>query len=140
MTLGNTKSVDILMTDPRTGRMFKIEVKTHYRNTPTHSKLFGHTLGWIMSQKHEEIIDPTLFYVFVNIANDTGLFRYFIVPSGVVARYVKEQHEYWLKTGEAQKTVIDTSMRKFRVGIDNEGYSIQTPLARDYENMWSLLE
>lgn len=138
MTLGNTKSVDILLTDPNTGKMFKIEVKTHYRNTPTHSKLFGHTLGWIMSQKHETIIDPNLFYVFVNITNDTGVFRYFVVPSEKVAIYVKEQHELWLNTG-AKQLNGETLMRKFRIGLEDTGYEIYTPLAKDYENMWNIL-
>lgn len=137
MTLGNTKSVDILLTNPRTGNMHKIEVKTHYRNTPTHSKLFGHTLGWIMSEKHETITDPNLYYIFVNITedNNTDVFRYFIVPSILVANHVREQHEYWIKNGE-NKVNGDTLMRKFRIGLDESGYAISTPLAKDYENKW----
>ena len=138
MTLGNTKSVDILLADPRTGKMFKIEVKTHYRNSPEHSALFGHNLGWVMSQKHEGIIDPNLYYVFVNIRNDTGLFRFFIIPSNIVAKYVKEQHEYWLSSLE-NPMASDTIMRKFRIGLDDNGYDIETPLAKDFENAWNLL-
>ena len=30
MTLGHTKGVDILVADPRSGRMRKLEVKTNY--------------------------------------------------------------------------------------------------------------
>lgn len=135
MTLGNTKSIDILVADPRTDQMFKIEVKTHYRNASTHSELFGHTLGWVMSEKHESIKDPNLFYVFVNIANETGDFRYFIVPSSIVSNYVREQHEYWLKSRENENNE-PTPIRRFRLGLDDQGYAISTPLAKDYENNW----
>ncbi len=134
MTLGNTKSVDILVSDPQQNRLFKIEVKTHYRVTPTQSKLFGHHLGWMMSQKHENIIDPNLYYVFVNIGNDSRIFRFFIVPSVIVANYVKEQHIYWLSHKLSEES--DSSIRSFRIGLDDGVYAIQTPLAKDFENKW----
>ncbi len=139
MTLGNTKSVDILLTNPSTGNMFKIEVKTHYRNNSTQSKTFGHTLSWMMSQKHEEIKDPNLFYVFVNIGHNSNLMRYFIVPSEIVARHVKESHEYWLRTGE-ERDVKDSLMRNFRIGLDNTEYPVFMPLATDYENKWEYFQ
>jgi hypothetical protein len=57
LTLGNTKSVDIIASDPSTGKMFKLEVKTSYDSKPTISKLYGqgHTLNWVMAEKHETI-------------------------------------------------------------------------------------
>jgi len=69
LTLGNTKSVDVIASDPSTGKMFKLEVKTSYDSKPTISKLFGQgrTLNWIMSEKHETISEPNLYYCFVNI-------------------------------------------------------------------------
>jgi len=134
MTLGRTKSVDILASDPTHNRMFKIEVKTHYRNTPTKSALFGHALEWVMSKKHEDIIDPNLYYCFVNIEKEKHNFRFFIVPSGIVARYVKEQHEYWISTRQYEPQ--ETIMRRFRLGLDTDGYSIPTPIAYEYENKW----
>src|SRR6266568_903518 len=81
LTLGNTKSVDIIASDPSTGKMFKLEVKTTYGAKPTISKLFGHTLNWVMGDKHETITDPNLFYCFVNIEKEANSFRFFIVPS-----------------------------------------------------------
>jgi len=139
MTLGNTKSVDILLTNPVTGNMFKIEVKTHYRNNSTQSKTFGHTLSWMMSEKHEEIKDPSLYYVFVNITHDTNTMRYFVVPSEIVARHVKESHEYWMKIGE-ERGVRDSLMRKFRIGLDETDYPVFMPLAKDFENNWNQLK
>jgi hypothetical protein len=135
LTLGNTKSVDILVADPKTGRMFKIEVKTHYRNTSTHSDMFGHTLGWVMSEKHEEIKDPDLYYIFVSIVGDNHSFRFFIVPSAIVANYVKEQHAYWLKSRPNEENKY-TNIRKFRIGLDESTYTVPTALSKDYENCW----
>ncbi len=78
LTLGRTKSVDILDSDPKTGKMYQLEVKTNYTNTrrkPVASKIFGKYISdWIMSKKHEDIISPTLFYCFVNISKDTSHF------------------------------------------------------------------
>lgn len=135
MTLGNTKSVDILVADPLTGKMFKIEVKTHYNQRPSHSTLFGHTLDWIMSEKHESIIASNLFYIFVSIAKETNSFRFFIVPCEVVAKYVKEQHKYWLAT-KTNEVRGDNKVRRFRIGLDEQEYAIPTPLAMNYENRW----
>ncbi len=138
LTLGNTKSVDILVADPLTGKMFKIEVKTHYSNTPSRSKLFGYTLDWIMSEKSESIIVSNLFYIFVSIAREANSFRFFIVPSGVVAKYVKEAHKFWkeTRTKEGKKLSEDNKVRVFRIGLDEQRYRIDTPLAKDYENRW----
>lgn len=137
MTLGHTKGVDILASDPKTGRMFKVEVKTSFAGQPAHSKLFGHTLSWMMSDKHEEISDPNLFYCFVNIERQTSVFRFFIVPSDVVAKYVKAQHKYWLDQSPGQTSKdLEIPMRQFRIGVDDAEYQIPTPLAKDYENKW----
>lgn len=138
MTLGRTKSVDILVSDPNNSKMFKIEVKTHYRDTSTHSELFGHVLEWVMTDKNEQISDPYLFYVFVNIANTSGYFRYFIVPSAIVANYVKIQHEYWLKSRIYEDEKLN-KLRKFRIGLDKDGYPIETPLADTFENKWEFV-
>lgn len=132
MTLGNTKSVDILVADPETGRMFKIEVKTHYRDNAYKSRMFGNTFDWMMSEKHETIVDPNLFYIFVNISSEQ-VFRFFVVPSSIVASYVREQHQYWLSTKTEES---DTNLRRFRIGLENDGYPIDTPLAVDYESKW----
>jgi hypothetical protein len=137
MTLGHTKGVDILSSDPENGNMFKVEVKTSYGAKPSKSKLFGNTLSWVMTNKHETISDPKLFYCFVNIETETNIFRFFIVPSDLVAQYVKNQHKYWLSHREhnSQKG-IDTSIRQFRIGLDDVEHQLHTPLAIHYENRW----
>jgi hypothetical protein len=133
LTLGNTKSVDILASEPETGRMFRLEVKTRYNNKPSKSKLFGNGFTWVMGEKHETINNPNLFYCFVNIEKDANTFTFFIVPSHVVAKYVRESHQFWLDQTDGK----DSSVRQFRLGIAKEDYLIDTPLAKKYENKWS---
>ena len=140
LTLGNTKNVDILVSDPGSGSMYRLEVKTTGYRSATgsagkRSSLFGYNFEWMMSKKHEDVIDPSLFYCFVNIAGEEGTsFRFFIVPSRVVAKYVKAQHQLWLDQDPNHK---DTSMRVFRLALEKVGYPLPTPSAERYENNWS---
>lgn len=142
MTLGHTKSVDILVSDPKTNKLYQLEVKTNYINDkkkPSVSKIHGKAVcDWIMSKKHEDVDVPTLFYCFVNISKNTNLFKFYIVPSKVVARYIKEEHQLWIdeKKKEAKKVKYDTDMRLFRMGIKDEKYLIKTPTVEEYENNW----
>jgi len=142
MTLGHTKGVDILVSDPKTGRLYQLEVKTNLRGSrskPSESKIFGKFVSdWMMNRKHEDIDVPTLFYCFVNISQETGAFKFYIVPSNVVARYVREQHQLWLNEKRKEgKKVKDTAMRVFRIGLKREVYPIQTPTIEKYENNWT---
>lgn len=135
LTLGHTKGVDILISNPKTNKMFKMEVKTHYRNTPNRSGLFGHTLDWILSDKNEHIISDNLYYCFVNIEHGSHNFKFYIIPCLVVANYVKESHQFWLK----QTNGIDSSIRRSRLGLSEDKYNIDTLLAKAYEGKWELL-
>lgn len=92
VTLGNTKSVDILASHPETGRLVRIEVKTTLGARPEVSRLFGRNMYWVMSKKNEAIADDDLFYCFVAIASETNHFRFYIVPSQEVVRDVCDQH------------------------------------------------
>ena len=120
--------------------MFKLEVKTTYKGShslPSNSKLFGYSeSAWMMKEGHENIKDKNLFYCFVNIHKDTNLFSFYIVPSKVVAKYVKDEHTLWIKTDSESKRK-DGSMRMFRFGKKGEKYRIKTPLPEDYKNNWN---
>ena len=137
MTLGHTKGVDILVSDPKTKRMYQLEVKAGIKNIhskPRTSKVFGkYVADWIMHSKHERIHSPTLFYCFVSIHKRTNAFRFFIVPSRLVARHVKAQHRYWLN---ANPKVRDSDMRLVRIGLPGEKYPVSTPTTQ-YEDNWS---
>jgi hypothetical protein len=145
MTLGRTKSVDILVADPDSGRMFKLEVKTKLRDSKkefSESKIFGRVVGdWLMSQKHETIDDPSLFYCFVIIwkprKKETKKSRFFIVPNNVVARYVRNQHRLWLaQKKKPSSKAKETKLREFRIGLKGYKYAVETPLDERYEDNW----
>ena len=136
MTLGRTKNVDILVSNPSTNQLYQLEVKTNLdsRKRPSISKLFGRYLSdWIMDKKHESISRPELWYCFVTIGLETKIARYFILPSSVVSEYVRDQHRLWLKM---KPKVKDTSMRLFRIGFKEEDYRIFTPTVEQYEDNW----
>jgi hypothetical protein len=134
MTLGNTKAVDILAAHPTDGRVLKIEVKTAFGNKPARSKLFGYHLGWVVSEKNERIEEPHLFYCFVSIDRSSYQCRFFIIHSSLVACYVRDQHQYWLRDPEQHH--VDNPIRVFRIGLDEERYPVHTPLAKTHENCW----
>ena len=87
-----------------------------------------------MNEKHEKLRFEHLFYCFVNIGRDTKHFRFFVVPSIIVATYVKAQHKLWLDADP--KHSRNNAMRTFRIGLKNEEYPIPTPIAEKYEDNW----
>ena len=136
MTLGRTKNVDILVSNPTTNQLYQLEVKTNLdsRKRPPISKLFGRFLSdWIMNKKHESISRVNLWYCFVTIDFESKSARYFIVPSAIVAEYVYAAHRLWLDETPKGK---DTPMRLFRIGFQEEKYRIPTATVEKYEDNW----
>jgi hypothetical protein len=139
LTLGNTKGVDILVSSSK-GRLARLEVKTNFGkgNSGGSRDLFGNYLfSWMMSVKNEELFDKDLFYCFVNIGTDKRTVRCFVVPSKIVADYVKAQHKLWLDGKETRSRT--TTMRTFRIGSKGNKYKVATPLIENHEDKWSLL-
>jgi hypothetical protein len=130
LTLSTTKGVDILVTNQELERLYKVEVKTTHR-PPHHERLFGDKkfYSWPMGEKHETITDKNLFYCFVFLQDPGILPKFFIMPAKKVARYVKWQHQYWLKTRESK--VNETAMRMFRIAIEDPD---------GYENNWDVFK
>jgi hypothetical protein len=123
LTLGHTKGIDIIVTNQDINQLFKVEVKTTI-NPPRREKLFhknNQSYHWPMSEKHETLKDNKLIYCFVYIENVTELPKFFLVPSKEVARYVKWEHNHWLKSRKNE--VQSTTMRNFRIEVnDPKGY------------------
>jgi len=122
LTLGNTKGVDILVTNQEINRLYKVEVKTTSKRL-RHERLFGDSLFyiWAMSAKHEQVRDENLVYCFVALGDADQKPEFFLVSSEDVADYVKKQHRHWLDT--RQRPVKDTTMRNFRIEEnDPQGY------------------
>ena len=122
LTLGNTKGVDILVTNQDIDKLFKVEVKTTSIK-PRVEKLFGDqpSYHWPMSKKHESMKGVNLIYCFVVMESEDKLPLFFLVPAEKVAHYVKWQHDYWLST--RVREVNPTTMRTFRIEThDPDGY------------------
>ena len=143
LTLGNTKGVDILVSNPANDDMFRVEVKTTIKNTGekiSHSELFGDVENiWMLSEKNESIINDKLLYCLVSIDSKTNIFSYYIVPSKIVANYLKAEAKLWFGA-EKRKITKTAGMRHFRLGVKNFNYKIPTPIANDYKNNWNLLK
>ncbi len=146
LTLGNTKGVDILVSNPN-GNLKRLEVKTKAVHTIKGYREIAHfgkiLCEWQMGKVHESIIDDKLLYCFVLIdPNNDFATQYFIVPSKVVAEYVKTEHEYWeQETGKIPgQEYSGSDMRMFRIGFDTEVYPIPTPRISEYSNNWDLIK
>jgi hypothetical protein len=128
-TLANTKAIDILVFDESLDKLFKLEVKTT-NLPPKRVALFSDepVYSWPMSAKHERIAGPRLFFCFVVLQGPCTLPLFFIVPSSYVAEYVREQHQYWLRT--RTRAVNPTGMRQFR---------IRTSDPFGFKDNWSIL-
>ena len=142
LTLGHTKNVDILVFDPTTNKSRQIEVKTNFerRNRHSDSRLFGKFItDWQMHRKHETIAMPDLYYCFVHINSPRTepskySFRFFVVPSDLVAAYVRDEHALWLRDDPAHKT---SDRRLFRIGLENDReIAVPAPLGSRFEDNW----
>ena len=118
ITLRNTRGIDIVVTNKDASKSAGVQVKASA----------GTRRGWILNKKGEDFYSDTLFYVFVNLNGDDERSDFFIVPSKIVADFIKLGHAEWLKAlskkGDPHK---DSSMRLFS---DKEG---------KYLERWDLL-
>lgn len=117
--MSNVENFDILAIDRENHEnQIAVQVKT----TSKKRKL------WQLSVKNENIMGNNIFYVFVSL-NNLEKPSYHIVPSKIVAKTIKENHQEWLnslsKNGQKHN---DNNIRKFS---DNED---------KYLNKWDLLK
>ncbi len=112
ISLGRTEGFDLFVRSPN-GINITVSVKTTYSSS---SKFL------LMNKKAESIIDDYLYYAFVRLNAPKGTPEYWIVPSTVVARVIKQSHETWLKTpGRKGRLHRDTTMRSFHI-VSHEYY------------------
>jgi hypothetical protein len=116
--LENSDGADIVATTSDRSARMRISVKSNR----------GSARSWVLHQKAENRFGDDLFYVFVSLTGDSGRPAFFVVPSKVVADYVRVSHAQWLATpGKHGQPHIDSSMRMFK---DPEG---------KYLECWELL-
>lgn len=81
----NAYAADIVVFSPSMSVGSMVQVKT---------RTGGRDGGWHMGQKHESLVHPRLFYVFVDLAPAAP--ASYVMPSAVVARAVTDSHRAWL--------------------------------------------
>jgi hypothetical protein len=103
LTSKNTKGIDLLASNEDASKTIGIQVKTNQEDRKS----------WLLNEKCEEFYSDSLFYIFVNLK---GVEKpdFYIVQSTVVAKSIKNDHQYWLNTpGKKGNQHQDTSMRMF---------------------------
>ena len=104
ITLGRAEAYDIIAIRPD-GKTIKIQVKTAWYD----NKVFR------LSPKDEIEKNTEYFYAFVTLKENKSNWDYYIVPSKIVARSVREATELWLKTpGMKGQKHNDSTVRLFR--------------------------
>lgn len=104
VTMGNTKRVDIIATNSEGTKTVRIQVKSE--------KSKAHQ--WVLTAKAETEYADDLFYVLVSLGKPDERPDFFVVPSAVVAKRVRQNHKEWLDTpGRNGVAHRDNPMRKF---------------------------
>jgi hypothetical protein len=117
LTLRNTRGIDILASNSDATKSVGVQVKSTQ----------GGKAKWMMNKKAEVDLAENLFYVLVCLVPH-GVPTFHIVPRRIVAKYVRESHERWLKTpGKGGKRHRDSNLRSFRDKDD------------EYKDRWELL-
>ena len=105
ITLKNTKGIDVLVSNENSKKLVEVQVKTNNSNRK----------AWVLNKKAEELSEDNFIYVFTILKELEQLPDYYIVPSQIVAKYVKKEHQDWLNTpvkkGQAHR---ENDMRMFR--------------------------
>jgi hypothetical protein len=103
LTLRNARGIDILASNAAASKSVGIQVKTNQDSR----------LGWLLNKKAEDYSEDNLFYVFVNL-NGGGQPDFYVVPSEIVSKAIRESHKWWLRTpGRRGQQRKDSPMRMF---------------------------
>lgn len=124
ITLGRAESYDIIAVSPK-GKTVKIQVKTAWTKTKR----------WILNKKHEDKIAEDFFYAFIALNEGKEFPEFWIVPSKIVASFLKKSHKNWLETpGKNGRPHQDSPMRSFSITKEfdlneiNKGYNSLKPI------------
>ena len=105
ITLRNTRGIDILVSNATATRQIAVQVKTNQGSKPE----------WVLNKKAETFYADNLFYVFVNLKGPEERPDFYIVPSEIVADFIRSDHRKWLETsGKRDQPHKDNPVRKFR--------------------------
>jgi hypothetical protein len=120
-----TRKVDILVNFLDGGEPCLIQVK---------ARSSGGSVGWHMSEKHEVITDPDIFYTFVDFEPAEPVV--YVIPAAIVADVLRSSHQKWLETpGKDGQPHNDTKFRRLKA--DAEGQA--SGWLSQYFERWDLL-
>lgn len=131
----NMRTVDLIAA-PRDGNgSLLIQVKTRTKGRSSDE-------GWHMQEKHEQIIEDRLFYIFVTLPSkwsDSMQPETFVIPSKKVASILKISYQEWLRTpGKKGQKHNDTKMRRI-LPIYKGSLEIPTNWMEEFRDNWALL-
>lgn len=125
-----TPEIDLIVFDELRNVIVSLQVKTRSR---------GSDGGYHMNVKHENMESERLLYVFVNMQPKDPICH--IIPSKVVARFLRLDHRTWLATpGKGGKSHSDTSMRRLRPFSKYAESEFPKGWMDTYLERWDLLE
>lgn len=130
-------NMDIVVTDISGQSLCGVQVKTRRK--------LGADGGWHMRPKHEDLVSDKLFYCFVDLGADALDWpEYYIVPSSVVARAIKESHQAWLSSpGKNGRIRKDSSVRRFLPDYTKAFFPQKCPFPsgwlNEYKDNWDPL-
>jgi len=104
ITLRNSRGIDIIASNSDGSKSVSIQVKTNSHRGKS----------WILNKKSEEFFSNNHYYIFVALGNLNDRPGFHIVPSKVVAEYIKNDYTNWIKgTNRDGSKRKDSSIRKF---------------------------
>ncbi len=130
VTLGNTPNTDILCSNIEGTKFVHIQVKTFVPGSGTCSvglkseKYFGNNFFWILGG----IPQP----------DQKADFEYYIIPSKIMAKNIKESHRIWLSSlGKKGQEHRDNPIRAVAIPPKKSlnGWNI-----RKYKNRWDIID
>lgn len=125
-----TPEIDLIVFDEQRNVIISLQVKTRSR---------GSDGGFHMNAKHESIESDRLIYVFVDLQPENP--NCYVIPSRVVARFLRLDHSTWLATpGKGGKAHSDTTMRRLRPYSKYAEHEFPRNWMDDYLERWDLLE
>lgn len=123
-------TVDILVLSPDEQVIATIQVKARTK---------GPDRGWPMNVKHEEISAPRYFYALVDFEPSQPVT--YIVPSVVVADFVKKSHAAWLNTpGAGGRAHRDNVMRRVQPAPSHAVPGYLPDWLDRYQEAWGLIQ
>lgn len=121
--------VDLLVLDDNAGIVTSLQVKTRSR---------GADGGWHMKSKHENLVSQRLWYVFVDMEEESP--HCFVIPSARIAEVVRLSHSIWLSTpGKDGRPHVDTDMRRVRPSYQFDVPGYPDGWMEEFRERWDLL-